>query len=128
MAQDPRKSELIAELARARSEITRSSGGLRRELSVKRRLASAFRRHSMAWLAGAGLLGALLTRLPGRSKKVVVTPFSRKAGTEEKVMKAGLLITVLKIVFDLVRPALTKWLTRRVVTYAEQRFSPRPVR
>ena len=86
------------------------------------RIETAFRRHRIVWLGGAALLGLLVARLPARRRKVIMHPKSRMAGAEEKVVKAGLLVTALKIAFDLSRPLLTKWLTKKVSAYAEQRF------
>ena len=123
MAQESRKSQLIAELARARHGVSANVHGLRRD--VVHRLGAAYRRHSIAWISGAGLLGFVLARFPARTKKAALSPRGRKPGAEGKVVKAGLLITVLKIAFDLTRPVLTKWLTRRVVSYAADRFGPR---
>jgi len=124
MAQDSRKSELIAELARSRETISASVRGAGRGLDVAQRTRAAFAQHRVAWLSGAGLLGFVLAKLPGRTKKVVVGRKGAAAQTGETAVKAGLLITVLKLVFDLARPALTKWLTQRVVTYAQQRYAP----
>ena len=125
MAQDPRKSELIAELALARREVSANLGGLKRDLNVVRRIETAFQRHRVVWLAGASILGFLLAKLPARSRKVVVKPRFQKPAAEEKVVKAGILVTVLKIAFDIARPALTKWVRRRVAAYADQRFGSR---
>jgi hypothetical protein len=122
MAQESHKSELIAQLAEARHGISASVRGLRRDVDVARRLEAVFQQHRLACLGGASLLGFLLTRLPARPKKVIAARKGRKAGTEEKVVKAGLLVTGLKIAFDLARPVLTKWLTRRAVAYAGERW------
>ena len=118
MAEDPRKSELTAELARARARIGASFGALRHDLDFPARAKHAVTKHPAAWMGGATLLGLLLTRLPGRKKTVVL----RRSGTEEKVAaagKTGLLLAALKIAFDLSRPALAKWASRRVTDYMD---------
>ncbi len=125
MAQDSRKSELIGELARARRDISGNARGLRRDLDIASRIKATFQRHAIAWLSGAGLLAFILARLPARRGKVPMKLGGRKSATEEKVVKAGILVTVLKIAFDLARPFLTKWVARRVATYADQRFGMR---
>jgi hypothetical protein len=123
MADDSRKLELIADLARARGELTAHTRAVRRELDVPARLKSSFRRHGLVWLAGAGLLGLLLTRLPRRKKPV---PHAwRKPPPEVKAAKAGLLITALKFAFDIVRPALAKWIAHQVTAYTEGRSHTR---
>ena len=123
MAQGPRKSELIAELALARRSISANAHLLGRDLNFVSRAKRSVRRNQFAWLAGSGLVGFVLAKLPARTKKVVVDTKGRKAPSAEKtVVKAGLLVTVLKLGLDIARPALTKWVTRRVADYANQRF------
>jgi hypothetical protein len=124
MAEESDKSDLIAQLAQARYGVSANVRGLKRDLNVVRRIETAFQRHRIIWLAGAAMLGLLLARLPGR-KKVVVVPKLRKSRAEEKAVKAGLLVTVLKLAFDVSRPFLQKWVTRKVSDYARQRFVAR---
>lgn len=118
MAQDQYKAELIAELARARSRFTRDLAGLRRGLDFPARLKVAVRRNPAVWVGGAALIGLLITRWPGRGKKVV-TPRPGKEAPAVTAGKAGLLLGVLKIAFDLSRPALAKWVGRRVSAYMD---------
>jgi hypothetical protein len=40
----------------------------------------------------------------------------------EKAEKAGLLLGILKLAFDLARPALTKWATKFVTDYAYRKM------
>lgn len=122
MAQESRKSELVDTLAEARRGLSTNARGLRRDLNIVQRVETAFQRHRFVWLAGAGALGFLLSRLPARKAKVTVERKTRKLGAEEKVVKAGILVTTLKIAFDLARPALTKWVARSVANFAEERF------
>jgi len=72
MAQATRKSELVADLARARQAMSANVAALRHDLNLVERIETAFRRHRIAWLTGATLLGFLLAKLPPRTKKVVV--------------------------------------------------------
>ena len=128
MAEDERKSELTAELARARCRIGANLGALRRDLDFPARAKSAVMKHPAAWVGGATLLGVLLAKLPARKKKTVV----HHGGVEAKIVgagKAGLLLGALKIAFDLSRPAITKWASRRVADYMDgakndRHFSP----
>lgn len=122
MSEDPRKFGLIADLARARREIGANAHGLAHDLEISRRLKAAFRKNRVGWLAGGGLLGFLLAELPGRGKKVVVHRVGKKSDGKETALKAGLMMTLVKLAFDVVRPALTKWLTLRVASYAGQRL------
>jgi len=119
MADDPRKLELIADLARARRELTTQTRAVRHDLDVAARFKSSYGRHRWVWLAGAGVLGVVLTAFPRRKK--VKPRLWRKPAPEEKAVKAGLLITALKLTFDILRPVLTKWIARRMAAYTERR-------
>jgi hypothetical protein len=116
MAENKRKAELTAELARARSRIGLNLGALRRDLDFPARAKRAVFRHPRAWVGGASLIGLLLARLPSRKKAV---PAGRKNAEAQIVGagKAGLLLGALKIAFDLSRPALAKWAGQRVTDY-----------
>ena len=116
MAENERKAELSADLARARNRIGANLGALRRDLDFPARVKSAVFKHPRAWAGGAALLGVLAARLPARKKKAVA---SRK-NTEAQIVgagKAGLLLGALKIAFDLARPAMAKWAGQRVADY-----------
>jgi hypothetical protein len=63
----------------------------------------------------------LATRLLFRKKKVVVVR-KGKEPIVEKAEKAGLLLGILKLVFDLARPALTKWATSFLTDYAQRKM------
>ena len=127
MAENNRKAELTAELARARSRIGANLGALRRDLDFPARVKSAVFKHPRALAGGAALIGLLLARVPARKKKAA----PNRKNTEAQIVgagKAGLLLTALKIAFDLSRPAITKWASRRVADYMagagkDRRFS-----
>ena len=118
MAEDQRKAELTAELARARNRIGANLGALRCDLDFPARVKSAVFKHPRAWAGGAALIGLLVAGLPGRKKK----PAASRKNKEAQIVgagKAGLLLGALKIAFDLSRPAITKWASRRVADYMD---------
>ena len=118
MAEDQRKTELTAELARARRRIGENLGALRRDLDFPARVKNAVFKHPRAWAGGAALFGVLVARLTARKKKVAPS----KKNTEAQIVgagKAGLLLGALKIAFDLSRPALAKWASQRVADYMD---------
>lgn len=118
MAENQRKTELSAELARARSRIGANFGALRRDLDFPARAKRVVLKNPAAWVGGATLVGVLLARLPRRKK----TAAASRTGAEAQIVgagKAGLLLGVLKIAFDLSRPALAKWAGRRVAAYMD---------
>ena len=116
MAEDDYKTELIAELSRARTSMAGNVSALRRDLDFPTRARKAFTRSPLPWLGGAALVGLIVARFPKRTKKVV-TVFPKKEPPLEQAGKAGLLLGALKIAFDFARPALLKWATQRFSDY-----------
>lgn len=116
MAEDQRKTELTAELARARSRLGANVAGLRSDLDLPAKARRAFSQHPALWITGATLFGLAFSRWLGRPKKIVVDR-QGKAASLEKAGKAGLVLGALKIAFDLTRPALAGWLSQRVADY-----------
>ena len=114
---------MIAELDASRTMISAGMRSVRHDLDIVARVEDSFRRHGIAWLSGAALIGFVLAKLPPRTKKVVIDRKSRPKAGGEKALEAGLFVTLLKFAFDVARPVLTKWLTRRVVAYAGERFT-----
>ena len=117
MAQNAEKAALIAELASARARIASQWTGLRHDLDFPARAKRSFSIHPAPWIGGATFLGLLFGKQRPRTKKIEVT---RKTKSEslEKAGKAGLLLGILKIVLDFVRPALTAWVTKRISEYS----------
>ncbi|HSI15594.1 MAG TPA: hypothetical protein VK961_26345 [Chthoniobacter sp.] len=122
MAEDERKAELTATLARSRVQITDNAHALGRDLDFVSRARRAFKTHPAVWIGGAVVIGLLISRLPlGRNKVTVVAPRKGKKHEEtvDKVEKAGLLLGALKIAFDLAKPTLMGWATRKMADYFE---------
>jgi hypothetical protein len=118
MAQDYEKAQLIAELARARADVSTNIGALRHDLDFPTRAKKSFTSSPMPWLGGAALIGLIISRIPGRTKKVVrISPKQPQDSPVEKAGKAGLLLGALKIAFDFARPTLLKWATQRFSDY-----------
>lgn len=120
MAEDERKAELTAILARSRTQITDNVHYLGHDLDFASRARRAFKTHPAVWIGGAILIGLFISRLPFGRKKAVAAPRSKKAeSTVEKAEKAGLVLGALKIAFDIAKPTLMGWATRRVAEYFE---------
>ncbi|MEI9896380.1 MAG: hypothetical protein WDN28_21590 [Chthoniobacter sp.] len=121
MAEDERKAELIATLAQSRTHITGNVRALGRDLDFVSRVRRAFKMHPAVWIGGAVLIGLVISRLPLGRKTPAAAPRKSKhaESTTEKVEKAGLLLGALKIAFDIARPTLMGWATRRVAEYFE---------
>lgn len=122
MAEHERKTELTTALARSRVQITGNAHALGRDLDFASRARRAFTTHPAVWIGGAVVIGLFISRLPFGRKKAAPVPRgkSRKtAETVEKAEKAGLLLAGLKIAFDIARPTIMGWATRRVAEYFE---------
>jgi len=128
MAENPDKAALIAQLAAARESSHRSLTGLAAALNVPQRFQKSVRRNQTAWLAGAGIAGWVLSRLPARRKKVKVVTEKSASGLGREVKEvaaAGLLLTLGKLAFSLFRPALTKLLTQKLSDLADDYLAQR---
>ncbi|MEP6669581.1 MAG: hypothetical protein ABJF10_10540 [Chthoniobacter sp.] len=121
MAEDEHKAELVDALAHSRAHITGNALALGRDLDFVSRARRAFKTHPAVWIGGAVLLGLVISRLPLRRKAPAAAPRKGKNAepTIEKVEKAGLLLGALKIAFDIARPTIMGWATRRVAEYFE---------
>jgi len=119
MAEDERKTELIAALARGRSQITANAHLLGHDLDFAARARRSFARNPTVWIGGTVVLGLVVARLLWPKRKLAVTRKTKEPEIE-KVGQAGLLLGALKIAFDIARPILIPWATRLVT----ERFSP----
>lgn len=115
------KQRLANELADLRARVTSQIHLVRRQLDVRQHLSQSLRRHSVAWMSSAAVVGWLLSRLPARKKKVYV-----QARTNERVAKAsssnGLLLAVGKGAWSVAKPLLTAYLTHKLADSAKRRF------
>lgn len=110
------------ELAASRISVRGDYAALRRELDFATKAKRAVASRPLPWLGGAAVLGFLLS---GR-KRAKTAP--RKKGATEAIAapakKAGFLglaLAVARIVFPLIQPALTAFLTRQLGGYLSAR-------
>jgi hypothetical protein len=125
MAHDARKAELIAALDRARSRLAANAHALRDDVNPLARVQRSFRRNGFAWVGGATLLGVLLARLPARTKVVTVDRQGARVRETKSAATAGLLLGALKLAFDLAKPWMAGWLSRRAASFAEDQSGRR---
>jgi hypothetical protein len=121
MAEDERKTALIAELTRTRGQISGNVRALGHYLDFATRARRSFARNPAIWIGSTALLGLLVARLLFGKKQAVPTRTRKTQEAEiEKVGKAGLALAALKIAFNIARPVLIPWATRLFAEY----FSP----
>jgi hypothetical protein len=113
---DDRKAELRAELERARSRASAFRQQIESRPSVTSKAKSTISRNRVPWLIGAVLLGLIVAKLPPRTKKVPVSPWTRKKVDVplEQAGKAGFILAILKIAIDVTKPILMAWATKRL--------------
>jgi hypothetical protein len=113
---DDRKAELIAEINRARSRATAHRRALAEDLQVGERVKENIANNRVGWLGGAILTGLLISKVPPRTKKVVVD--RRSAAIPDKqlarVGKGGFLLAIIKLLVDITKPIIMAWATKRL--------------
>lgn len=119
---------LIAQLDKARSNMAQSASELRHDLDLPQHLRNTYVNHKGAWIGGAAALGWVMSRLPGRRKKYKerVSHNGRHNGaTEEQIKKytwGGILLTILRFVFNALQPAMTAVASRKIKEMAKERI------
>lgn len=121
---DARKRELIAQLERARSNMSRDLGHVRYRGAVNDRVRESLRRNAGSWLAGASAAGLLAGwRLIGpntRVKKVYIDANTGKPAQEAKQAKRGFWMGIFSVVLNLVQPAIVALVQKRLLSLAGQ--------
>ena len=124
MAEPRLKTELIADLDRARARIARNFGALREDLDVATHFKESFHKNKAAYIGSAGLFGLLLSKLPSRKKKVYVdrkTGKSAAVEAAEEAGKAGIWLVILQFIFKTFRPLLMSLATKQVTQFVQSR-------
>jgi len=122
------KVQLIAQLDRARYGMSRSAAELRDDLNLPQHLRSTYVNHKGAWIGGAAALGWVISRLPGRRKKqkVQIAKNSHHNGSTpaqaRKYALGGILLALLRVVFDALKPTLTSIASRKIKDIASERI------
>jgi hypothetical protein len=102
------------EIAHSRDRLARDLSGLRYEFDFPLKFRKSVQRNTGTWIAAVAVVGVLFTMLP-RKKKVVV---KAKSDEREKkgILEAGFALGALKLAVNLLRPALTNYVARRMAT------------
>jgi len=119
MAEPRVKTELAADLDRARARLARNFDALRHDLDVGTHLKKSFHQNKAAYIGGATVFGLLLSKLPARRKKVYVERKSKDRIKEAE--KAGMWLILLEFLFKTLRPLLTSLVTKQVANFVRAR-------
>ena len=116
VSKEQRKSELRAELAAARSQFGRNWLALKEDANIPKRFRESVRKRKVLWISAATVIGFVLSRLPARKKEVLVDAKSRKKIKHRK--KSGVLMTIVKLVLGVLKPAITAYATKKLADIA----------
>ncbi len=112
-------AELRQEIALSRMRLGRDMGGVRAGLDFPRTLRRSFQRRSVTWIAGAVIVGVVLTaRFGSSTQRKVIRVRGGKNNEESPVLKAGLAMTLAKVVGMMVRPLVISFVTKKLRGYA----------
>lgn len=131
MAEKPGQEKSLHELrqqaAHSRDRLARDLGGLRYELDFPLKFRKSFQRQTVLWIGAAIVVGVIFAVLPAREKKVYVgrngKPDGKRKGEEQKkgLIGAGLAMGALRLAATMLKPALMKYATQRMGSFAASR-------
>ena len=111
--------QLRQEIAHSRDRLARDLSGLRYELDFPLKFRKSFQRQTVMWITAAVVIGVVFTVRPARTRKIQVrAKANRKSDPKEGILDAGLALGVLKLAVTLLRPAVTKFISKKVSGYA----------
>ena len=131
MAEKPGQEKSLHELrqqaAHSRDRLGRDLSGLRYELDFPLKFKKSFQRQTVLWIGAAIVVGVIFVVMPARTKKVYVRrggkSDEKRKGEEHKkgLIGAGLAMGALRLAATLIKPALMKYATDRMGSYAAGR-------
>lgn len=108
--------ELTAEIRQSRERLAHDLRGLKYELDFPAKFRRSFREQTVSWLSAAAAVGALIALAPMRKKKIYVTAKTGR-NSRKKLVESGVALAVLKIVANLVRPAIVEFVKTRLTDF-----------
>ncbi len=108
--------QLRGAVADSRDRLARDLEGLRYELDFPLKFRKSFQRQTVIWIGAVLVVGIAAAVMPASTKKVRV-PAKRKYGSTDEILGAGLALGTLKIALTLLRPTITRFVSRKVSDY-----------
>ena len=131
MAEKPGQEKSLHELrqqaAHSRDRLARDLSGLRYELDFPLKFRKSFQRQTVLWIGAAIVVGVIFAVMPAREKKIYVRGKGKldgkRKGEEQKkgLIGAGLAMGALRLAATLLKPALMKYASDRMGSYAAGR-------
>ncbi|CAN5339602.1 hypothetical protein BH09VER1_BH09VER1_27330 [soil metagenome] len=123
------KEQILLDLANSRRAMSRDYRAVRHELDYKAKLESSIKLRPFAWFGGAAALGWLLAGPKTKTQTRTITKYTRgdeklpKPKETKAVGRIGffsILLTVIRLAFPLLKPALSGYALRRIGEFAER--------
>jgi len=122
MAQKPGQGkslhELRQEAAHSRDRLGRDLSGLRYELDFPLKFRKSFQRQTVLWVGAAIVIGVLIALPKRRKVQIKAKPKSRGEKEKEGILGAGLAIGALKLLATMLKPAITRYVAKKMSGYA----------
>ena len=124
---DRHKASLIAELEISRSEVRTALAHCEESLDVVSQLRRNVQENKVAWIAGAGLLGYVASRILRRSMgRNILGPALKREGDSTTGHRQNRALDIGTFIFDLAKPTLLAWVSSRLPTLLSRASSPSP--
>lgn len=123
MAKEPGQEkslhQLRQEVAHSRDRLARDLSGLRYELDFPLKFRKSFQRQTVMWITAAVVIGVVFAVMPARTRKIQVRAKANpKSDPKEGILSAGLALGALRLAVTLLKPAVTKFIAKKVSGYA----------
>ena len=123
MAKEPGQEkslhQLRQEIAHSRDRLARDLSGLRYELDFPLKFRKSFQRQTVVWITAAVVIGVVFAVMPARTRKIQARAKAHlRSDPKEGILGAGLALGALKLAMTLFKPSITKFIARKVGSYA----------
>ncbi|MDQ2868729.1 MAG: hypothetical protein M3R59_10020 [Verrucomicrobiota bacterium] len=121
MAEDAQRQKpaLTGDIDRSRAQLGRELDGLRYEMDLPRKLRDSFSARPAIWIGAVVVGGILLVSSFRRTKTVYVA--GKKGEPEKKILQAGALVGLARMLLPVARPIVMKFVAGKVSDYARRR-------
>lgn len=123
MAEDAQRQKpaLTGDIDRSRAQLARELDGLRYEMDFPRKLRDSFAAQPAIWIGAVIVGGILIASSFRRTKTVYVAGKKGEPAAENKILQAGALVGIARMLVPFVRPMVMKFVAGKVSDYARSR-------
>ncbi|MEO8204689.1 MAG: hypothetical protein ABI615_00815 [Chthoniobacterales bacterium] len=122
------RAQILAELEKTRSAVLQNTAHLRHDLDISAQIRASVAKHAYGWVAGALLVGFLLSKR-GNSRKQKQLPSKKyKRGEKrdtvpevvEKATTLSLLIAGVRMAMPFIKPIVSAYATKNLAQFASR--------